>query len=104
MKNAVAICCLNAAAMLDIADTGELRDKASLARVLKANQAQADLLRKAATLTDELVVALQEIESGLANTGSTPDQYMTRIRKDQARGIALVALSKVVIRDKVTAP
>lgn len=43
----------------------------------------------------ELYEALREIAAGLADTGSTPGQWMTRIRKDEAHKIASAALAKV---------
>jgi len=61
MRSTIAHCCLNAAAMLDLADSGERRDINSLQRCQKANRGQAELLRNAANLADELWAALQDI-------------------------------------------
>ena len=60
MKNAVAICCFNAAAMLDLPlplrpSTAEIR------RIEKAQRGQAGLLRGAADINDEMFAALKAI-------------------------------------------
>jgi hypothetical protein len=55
-----------------------------------AAQANARLIAAA----PDMLEALQEIADGLANTGSTPGQWMTRIRKDDAWRIAAAAIRK----------
>lgn len=42
----------------------------------------------------EMLAALQEIERGLANTHSTPGEWRTLIRKDDAWRIASAAIAK----------
>lgn len=42
----------------------------------------------------DLLKALQEIADGLGNTGSDPDQWMTRIKKSDAWSIAVNAIAK----------
>ena len=64
-RSAVAQCCLNSAAMLMVADQGEV-NKTNRASILNANKGQARLLVKAADIADEMLAALQEISRNAA--------------------------------------
>ena len=54
---AIAACCINAAAMLNMADDGQKRDKDALNRLQRSNKGQAELLRKAADMALKLAAS-----------------------------------------------
>jgi hypothetical protein len=64
MKNAVAICCLNSAAMLDFPlFVGGAPDQ--FARIEKSQRDQAKLLRGAAEIAEELLAALYHAQDAI---------------------------------------
>jgi hypothetical protein len=58
-QSAIARCCVNAAAMLDVADNHD-PDKRRREACQKANRGQAELLMEAAQQAHEMLAALQE--------------------------------------------
>jgi hypothetical protein len=60
----VARCCLNAAVMLELADIGE-RNAEKRIRLQKANRGQAEFLRTAAEVADDLLAMTQLLERSL---------------------------------------
>jgi len=105
MRTTIAQCCLNAAAMLDIADDGQRRDINAMQRLQKANRGQAELLREAARIADELAAALLAL-AVLGEQGMKPDYNEWLTFHDKVAHVAREALSKVTIFSdaKVTAP
>ena len=57
-------------------------------------KAKAALIARAMNERADLLAALQEIEHGMANTGSFPGKWMTRIRKPDVHRIASAAIAK----------
>jgi hypothetical protein len=64
--NAVARCCRISATMLEMADNGETYEGATLKRIRDANNGQAQLLRAAADISDEMLAALKDATYALA--------------------------------------